>query len=134
MKIAEYVQNYTSGDRIKFKHILSEFKELLEDIFKLNKKGIYEEFEDVLHFVQLWLYWRFGLNGEIWPITIHSADKFMARRTVWRKIYLFVGLSEDISNFVGNYNKPEKVIKQLVKFGVPKEKAEEAYNKIILNQ
>lgn len=134
MNIKEYVKDYTSGERIKIKHILSEVQEFFEALFKWDLKGIHEEFEDVFHFIQLWLYWRFGLNGEIWGITRHSADKFMARRAVWRKIYLFVGLPENISNFVGNYKKIEKVIKHLNKFGVTKEKAETAYKEIVLNQ
>ncbi|MCX6744317.1 MAG: hypothetical protein NTX82_02220 [Candidatus Parcubacteria bacterium] len=134
MTIKEYIKEYTSGNRIKFKHIMAEVHELLVEIFKFNKKGISEEFEDVFHFIQLWFYWRFGLNGEIWKITRNSANKFMARRSVWRRIYLFVDLPEDISNFVGNYNKVEKVIRHLNKFGISKEKAEEAYKKIILNQ
>jgi hypothetical protein len=134
MIIGDYVKEYTSGDRIKFKHILSEVYEFFVEVWKLDKKGMAEEFEDVFHFVQLWLYWRFGLNREIWKITRHSVDKFMGRKAVWNKIYVHVGLTENVSGFVGNYNKVHKVVNHLNKFGISKEKAEEAHQKIILNQ
>ena len=134
MIISDYVKEYTSGNRIKFTSVLAEVHELLEAILKLDKKGIAEEFEDVLHFMQIWLYWRFGLNGEIWKITSHSVDKFIGRKVVWNKIYIYVGLSENISNFAGNYNKVAKVIKQLGKFGIDKEKAEDAHKKIVLEK
>ncbi len=58
MKISEYIKEYTGGKRICFSDVLQEIKELFIEIFKF-KKRIIEEFQDVLHFVQLWLYWRF---------------------------------------------------------------------------
>ncbi|MCX6740383.1 MAG: hypothetical protein NTZ49_04095 [Candidatus Parcubacteria bacterium] len=134
MKISEYIKEYTNGNRVKFIHILAECKEFIDDVLRLNKMGMCEEFEDALHFLQLWLYWRFGLNGEIWKITRHSVDKFIGRKSVWNKIYKFVGLPENISGYVGNYNKVFKVVNHLNKFGINKEKAKEAHNKIILGK
>lgn len=96
--------------------------------------GIKEEFEDVFHFLQLWLYSRFGMDGEIWKITKNSVRKFMDRKLVWNRLYVSVGLPKNISGYVGNYKKMEKVVNQLQKFGIEKEKAEEAYRKIVANK
>jgi len=134
MKISEYIKEYTEGKRIHFSDVLQEIKELFIEIFKFNKTGIIEEFQDVLHFVQLWLYWRFKINGEIWTINEKSVAKFMDRKKVWQEIYMFVGLDKNISGYVGNYNKVDKVINHLSKFGINKDKAEEAYRKIILRE
>ena len=131
MKIKEYVKEYTNGDRITFRDVFSEIKEFLAEVVRFNRAGINEEFEDVFHFLQLWLYWRFGLNGEIWGITKHSVQKFMERKKVWNKIYLSVGLPENISGYVGNYKKAEKVINHLGRLGIDRDKAKEAYRKIV---
>lgn len=132
MRIGEYTKHYTSGEPIRFRSVLSEVKEFLQDLVRWNVEGMKEEFEDVLHFVQLWLYSRFGIDGEIWYATRHSVKKFMDRKEVWRRIYAFVGLPEDISCYVGNYNKVAKVVTHLGKFGVSKERAEEAHRRIVL--
>lgn len=134
MKISEYIKRYTAGRRICFSDVLREIKEFFIEIFKFNKAGIIEEFQDVLHFIQLWLYWRFKINGEIWIISKKSIAKFMERRPVWQKIYEFVGLDKNISGYVGNYNKVDKVINHLSKFGINKDKAVEAYKKIVLGR
>lgn len=131
MKISEYVKEYTSGKRVTFLEVISEKKELIIEIIKMNKDGIREEFGDVFHFLQLWLFWRFGVDGEIWKISENSVQKFMDRKKVWNKIYICVGLEENISGFVGNYKKVHKVVNHLKKFGINKEKAEEAYNKVV---
>ncbi|MDD5721497.1 MAG: hypothetical protein PHT16_03585 [Candidatus Pacebacteria bacterium] len=132
MNIGEYIKEYSNGEKITFLELLLEVRELITEIIKFNKKGIHEEFEDVLHFLQLWLYWRFGINGEIWKITRNSVKKFMDRKLVWREIYLFVGLPKGVSNFCGNYKRVQKVVSHLQKFGVNLEKAEEAHRKIVL--
>lgn len=132
MKISEYTKEYTSGRPITFRDFSWEIKELIIEIVKLNKDGIKEEFGDVFHFLQLWLYCRFGIDREIWRITKNSVKKFMDRKNVWNKIYIYVGLEKNISGYVGNYKKIHKVINHLQKFGINKEKAEEAYNKIVL--
>ncbi|MFA6177628.1 MAG: hypothetical protein WC694_01905 [Candidatus Paceibacterota bacterium] len=132
MKISEYVKEYSNGERITFRELLGEVRELVVEIIKLNKKGIQEEFEDVLHFLQLWLYWRFGINGKIWRITKNSVAKFINRKPVWGEIYLSVGLPKNVSNFCGNCKKVHKVVNHLQKFNISKEKAEEAHRKIIL--
>lgn len=134
MKIKEHIREYTAGNRIYFKHILWETGELLVELFKFNKSGIIGELSDVFYFLQLWLYWRFGINGEAWGITERTVSKCIKRRKVWQEIYLFVGLDKNVSGYAGNYNKIEKVISHLSKFGINKERAEEAYSAIIVRK
>lgn len=131
MRVKEYIKEYTAGNQITLRNVFSEINEFLAEVVKLNKKGIKEEFEDVLHFLQLWLYWSFGFNGELWKITDHSVKKFMDRKAVWNKIYVYVGLPENVSGYAGNYNKVEKIVNHLQKFGVGKEKAEEVFRVIV---
>jgi hypothetical protein len=133
MKISEYVKNYTSGDPVFFHHVILEVKELIVEVTKRNYEGIKEEFEDVFHFLQLWLFWRFKLDGEIWKITKHSVKKFMDRKLVWNKIYVSVSLPENISGYVGNYKKLEKVINHLQRFGIDRKAAIKAHNEIVIN-
>ncbi len=102
MKISEYIKEYTAGKPITLWNVFSEINEFLVAIVKVNNNEIKEEFEDIFHFLQLWLYWRFGIDGEIWKMTKNSVKKFMDRRLVWNKIYAFVGLPENISGYVGN--------------------------------
>ena len=133
MTIGEYIKDYTSGSRITFWRFLDEIRELLIEIIKFNRKGIKEEFGDSVHFLQLWMFWRFGLNGQIWKASQHSIDKFIKREEVWKKIYTHVGLRKDISNCCQNYKKVEKVIKHLRQFDIHEEKAREAYRKVALD-
>lgn len=133
MTIENYIKEYTAGKGIYFKDVLNEVKEFITELFRFNKAGIKEEFQDVFHFLQLWLYCRFGINGEIWLKTKGSVDKFINRKKVWQNIYEYVGLDKNISGYAGNYKKIEKVIKHLSNFGVAKEKSEEAYSAIVLN-
>ena len=132
MKISQYIVEYTSGDRVLFGNIVDEVKEFLEEVFKFNREGMSEEWQDVLHFIQLWLYWRFKIDGEVWKFTKDSVQKFMNRVKVWHDIYEYVGLKKDISNFCGNYKRPEKVVKQLAKFGIDEERAKEAYQRLVV--
>lgn len=131
MKISEYVKTYTSGRRIIFSDIVEEVAELGAEVMKMSRAGMREEFGDVFHFSQLWLYWRFGLDGEPWRITRRSVEKFIARKAVWNKLYAYVGLPENVSGYLGNYKRIEKVVRQLGRFGIEREKAEEAYVKIV---
>lgn len=133
MKIGEYIKKYTLGKRIRFIDFVNEIKEFLAEIVKFNIEGIKEEFGDVFHFLQLWLYWRIGLNNEIWLLSKSSVDKFIARRKVWEKLYAFVGLDKDVSKYCGNYKREEKVISHLGSFGISKDKAIKAFNKIVVS-
>lgn len=134
MLIADYVKAYTSGEPVTFrKEVMSEVSELLVEIFRLNGSGIAEEFGDVMHFTQLWMFWRFGMNGELWGLSMSSVNKFMARLAVWRALYKEVGLDPMISNFCGNYKKMEKVVKQLGRFSIGREQAEAAFAKVVGN-
>lgn len=134
MKISEYIKEYTAGKSITFRDVIVEINEFLAEIVKMKWNGIIEEFEDIFHFLQLWLYSRFGIDGEIWKITRHSVKKFIDRKLVWNRIYTSVGLPENISGYVGNYKKIEKVVNQLRKFGIDKEKAEKAYRQVVLEK
>jgi len=134
MTIKEYVKEYTAGRGVYFKDVLREIKEFFIEMFKFNKQGMDEEFQDVLHFLQLWLYWRFGINGEFWKITGKSVAKFINRKKVWQKIYEFVGLDKNISGYVGNYSRVNKVISHLSKFGISEDEAKEAHKKIVLRK
>lgn len=133
MRIADYIKAYTSGERVTFKkEVMSEVWELLVEISRFNRSGIAEEFGDVMHFTQLWLFWRFGVDGELWRLSMSSVRKFMARLEVWRKLYVEVGLDPMISNFCGNYKKIEKVVKQLGRFGIDRKQAENAFERIVV--
>ncbi|PIY63296.1 hypothetical protein COY93_00650 [Candidatus Uhrbacteria bacterium CG_4_10_14_0_8_um_filter_58_22] len=121
MKISQYVREFTSNERILPRHIWAEVKEWLVEVWHRNPAGMKEEFGDVFHFLQLWLFWRFRLDGELWPSTRGSTDKFMNRLKTWRRLYAAVGLPEDISNFCGNCSKLEKVVLQLGRFGVDRQ-------------
>jgi hypothetical protein len=135
MKIEEYVKKYTDGNRIHFFSkvgVTGEFMEFIKEIIKLNSVGMKEEWQDFLHFLQLWLYWRFGLNQNVWECTTNSINKFIERVTVWQKIYVYCGLPRDISGFAGNYNRIDKVINHLGKLGVSESKATEAYKNILI--
>jgi hypothetical protein len=46
-------------------------------------------------------------------------------------LYAEVGLDPAISNFCGNYQKIEKVVKQLGRLGIDRERAEMAFAKIV---
>lgn len=132
MKIGDYVKEYTSGKRVTFGDVLEEINEFAVELFKFKKIRISEEFQDIIHFFQLWLYWRFGINGEIWKMSEKSVKKFIDRKKVWQEIYEFVGLDRNISGYAGNYKKVEKVISHLSNFGIGKERSEEAYKIIVM--
>ena len=134
MRISIYVKEYTSGKRVRLKDVLAEFFEMIRETLIFNPAGVKEEFQDTVHFLQLWLFWRFGVEGELWKITLGSTEKFMKRREVWREIYRYVGLPERVSNYVGNYTREKKVISQLQDFGVDEYRAREAYKNVVLTK
>ena len=39
MKIGEYIKKYTLGNRIGLKFVWGEFRELITEIFRFNKRG-----------------------------------------------------------------------------------------------
>lgn len=131
MKISKYIQDYTSGERVKFKEIFQEFVEFLEELFKFDWKEAKLEFSDVMHFLQMYLFWVLKIDGEVWSITQPSLDKFMGRLEKWRLMYKEAGLDPMISNFCGNCYKEYKVVKQLGRFGVSEEQAKKVFRKVI---
>lgn len=134
MTIKEYVKEYTIGKPVTLSDVFLEIREFIIELIALRGNAMKEEFQDVLHFLQLWLYWRIGINGELWKITNGSVQKFMDRKCIWNKIYTYVELPQNISGYAGNYNRLEKVINHLKKFGIGEEKAKEAYRKIVLTK
>jgi len=131
MLVSEYVKTTTAGNRITFLHFLEEVWELVQAIIRLDKENVSEEWQDSIHFFQLWAYWRLGLDQHLWQCTSKSTAKFMARVEVWQKIYEYVGLPKNISGYAGNYNRLEKVETQLVSLGISKELAHRAYSEIV---
>ena len=80
MKISEYIEKYTLRKQIKFVDLVNEIKEFLIEVARFNTEGIKEEFGDMFHFLQLWLYWKAGINEEIWWLSKSSVNKFIVRR------------------------------------------------------
>jgi hypothetical protein len=131
MKISYFVENYTNGKGIFINHITGEIKEVFEEVVKFNFDETKEEIADVLAFTQMYLYCKFGVNGSLWNVALPSFNKFMARKAVWVKMYKKVGLDENVSNFCGNPNRKEKVIKHLANFGVGADQAVLVYSEVI---
>ena len=134
MKISQYIKKYTAGKPITLWNVIVEAGELMAEIIKANKEGIKEEFEDVFLFIQCWLYWQFNIDGQMWKISQNSAKKFADRKPIWNRIYREAGLAENVSGYVGNYQKMEKVVRHLAELGIGREKSEEAYSKVILGK
>ena len=42
MKISEHIKEYTAGNRITFKNVASEIRELIVEIVRMNKDGAKE--------------------------------------------------------------------------------------------
>ena len=133
MRVSHYVEHYTHDFLAqygrKFHRVWMEIVELLQEVARLNLKGIREEFGDVLHLTQLWLY-SYGWDSELW---MWCAKKFIARQAVWQTIFEYVGLS-GTARISANYNREHKVITELAKFGVPEAEAREAYWAIVHKQ
>lgn len=131
MKVSEYIKEYTLDEPIKLRHVAIEISEFILEVIKFNWQRSKEEITDVLLMFQLWMFWRLHINGELWKSTKGSVDKTIRRKQVWNEIYLFVGLKENISGYSGNYNKVEKVVKHLHRFGIDRKAAANAYNKVV---
>ena len=131
MKIGQFTKEYTDGKGVYIKDVFSEVEEFLVEVVKFNLNGMKEEFADVVVFVQLWMYDKYKINGDLWRMGKSSYKKFMDRRDVWKQIYNHVGL-ENPCNFCGNYNKKHKVVNHLKEFGVSEDLALAAYTEIVL--
>jgi len=132
MKVSYYCQEYTHG-RVYFKDILKEIVEFLQELIKFNRKGMKEEFSDTISFVQCWLWNRFKIDGKLWKLALPSYQKFIKRRKVWQQIYNFVGIKHRCT-YCKNYQREYKVVRHLATFAISKEKALQAYQKIVLKQ
>jgi hypothetical protein len=129
MKIQHFCAEYTRG-RVYFKDILSEIVEWFEELIKWNKEARREEWADVIAFLQMWLWNRFKINGELWNSGLSSFNKFISRRQMWEKIYAAAGIKEKCTH-CRNYARKEKVVEHLANFGVSKEKAEKIFEKVV---
>jgi len=129
MKIKYFSEEYTHG-KTYFKDIIAEVKELFDEIIKYDKEGIKEEFADVVVFIQIWLWGRFGLNGNLWKLGRSSFNKFIKRRKVWEQIYQYVGIKQKCT-ICKNYVKPYKIVRHLKEFGISEKRSLEAYQKVV---
>lgn len=134
MLVSEYIEKFTKGSPIRLKHVFSEVKEFTLEILKRDKRALKEELEDIFLFFQLWLFWRFNINGELWKISKNSTKKFMDRRPIWNEIYQLAGLPQNVSGYSGNYKKLEKVVRHLNSFGIEEKVAIEIYNSVVKNK
>ena len=132
MKIKHFSDEYTHG-KTYFKDVLIEVKELFDEIIKFNKEGMKEEFADVVVFLQIWLWQKFKLNGDLWLLGRSSFNKFMERRKVWEQIYQHVGINQKCT-ICKNYIKPYKIIRHLKEFGISEEKSLQAYQNVVKNK
>lgn len=132
MKISHFCKAYTDVKLgCPFSMILGEVGEFFVALVKLNFKEMKEEFHDIVSFVQMWLYYNYNVDGNLWRMAMPAYDKYMARRKYWDAIYDYVGLDRNVSTYCGNYQRRYKVISQLSRFGINEVKAVEAYEKIV---
>ena len=129
MDIRTFSNEYTHG-KTYFKDVLSEVKELFDEVVKFNKGGIKEEFADVIVFIQIWLWNKVKLNGKLWRLGQSSFDKFIKRRAVWEQIYQHAGIKQKCT-ICKNYTKPHKIVWHLKEFGVSEEKSLQAYQEVV---
>ena len=76
------------------------------------------------------VYTRFEYDQQLWRTSQNNLEKVQKRKPVWQKIYDHVGVTYE-KNYCGNYSRPEKLVAHLQPFGVSREKALEAYEKIV---
>ena len=131
MKTSTFIEKYTTGNKFTLLDVCGEFLELVEACIKLDKAGIKEELSDTAVFLQLHLYGNYGLDREFWTVSVPSAEKFIARRHVWKKIYEHVGLKKT-PRILKNYKRKHKVIEILAEEGISEKKAVSAYECVVL--
>lgn len=126
MLTSQYARDFTGGERTKFYRVWLEIKELLAELLVVNFRGICEEFGDVVHHIQLWLY-SCGLDARLW---MWCARKFILRQEVWQAMHRELGLTCRAC-YGGNYHRPQKVINYFMYFGITPEAAMAAYRKVV---
>ena len=132
MKIGQFCKEYTDPElRSGFLRVLDEVGELIGAIFTFNPDKIKDEFADVLVITQVWLYYKHKVNDDLWEGGMPAYNKIISRKKYWNQIYDFVGLDRNVSSYCGNYQRKRKVVSQLGRFGVSKERALEAYKEIV---
>jgi hypothetical protein len=132
MKINNFCKEYTHG-KVYFKDIIDEVQEFFEELVKFDWEGMKDEFADVIAFSQMWLWNKYMINGKLWKLGQRSFNKFISRRRVWEKLYVYVGIKEKCT-YCRNYMRKNKVIKHLAKFNVSEKKALQAYESIVSKQ
>lgn len=128
MLTSEYAKDFTQDKRTSLSRVWGEVKELAEEVLFWNWPGIKEEFGDVVHHVQLFMYTR-GWDTKLW---MWCAQKFIDRQKVWQEFYRQTGVPGRAC-YGGNYNRLAKVIAHLGKFGVSESAAVIAYGNIVHN-
>ncbi len=114
MRVSEYLVNFTNGETTTWSYVREELVELWHEVCTGNFRGMLEEFGDVVHHIQLYLYERFGWNHRLWK---WCSNKYIRRQIVWQQLYNFAGIPHRAC-YGGNYLRREKVVKQLGRYGV----------------
>ncbi len=132
MKIKHFVNEYTHS-KTTFKNVWDEVIELSEELIPFNKKGVKEEFSDVIVLFQTWLWFKLNLNQNLWKLGKPSYKKFINRRAVWEELYIYTNLKKKCT-ICKNYNREWKVIKHLTSQGISELKSREAYMEVIMKK
>ena len=131
MRISEVIWRYTHRKKMTIGRVWLEVIELWEALVALDWRGVKEELGDVMHFLQIWLFWRFALDSKVWFFTVPTIKKFSDRLVVWQQIYVAAGLSANIVGSTANYRRQHKVVKRLTQLGVSESMAIKAYNQVV---
>ena len=91
IKTSEFLKAYCSGKPYELSHVVSEVKELLEEIRDLNPGGIVEEWDDSAMTAQLWLHCATGWDWSMW-VSERTLRKCNKRMRVWALIFRLHGL------------------------------------------
>lgn len=134
MKTSTFLKEYTADNKMTLGYVLGEIGEFLGEVLRWNFPEMKKEWHDVMITTQLWLYSKFKIDGEMWKVAQPSVDKVVKRKAVWQDLYEFAGLQRGISNYCGNHDRLEKVLKHLESFGISEKKALEAFEKIVLKK
>ena len=131
MLISEYYVQYTDQKKFGLGYALEELVELLTETATGHWREIPGEVSDISIYLQLWMYTHFEYDQQLWSTSHRNLEKVQKRKPVWQKIYGHVGVAYE-KNYCGNYSRPEKLVAHLHQFGVSREKALEAYERVVV--
>ena len=126
-RISWFVDNYSLGTLVPWAKLREELLELAQGIMNLDWANTKEEFADVVHILQVVLFWRYGWNGKLWRLGLPAVRKFIARQGMWRQMYQILGLPQSTRSCGKNYKKLTKAIELLGGFGISPEDATRAW-------